>query len=281
VKYGTTIGNWGDVICSLGLFQERVGTGGIVYYGGTDGMKEFLECQSFITDVKMTRHKDVEEFRSTMDSLWTPELYEQGLLKVLGNTGVNPEDVVNTALDFRENRNYKKDYPIARNLELPIEAKLWAEQIGNNIPRPFYLLQPYSINTVTKSAHWPHWWEYILWLLRDQTKTFVTVGIDWDDSPLENFNNTVRLVKKAPTMSHVFALAQLSDGVITTSNSLSHFCTSQKIKTIVCGNIRNTDPKDFFTKIIQGDSIKLFSYYSKLIKVCYATKEIFDIWPTH
>jgi len=281
MKYGTTIGNWGDVICSLGFFQERVGKGGIVYYGGTDGMLPFLECQTFINEVKATRHKDVTEFKSTMQALWTPNLYEQALITVLGNTGVAPSDVINTALNFDESQNYNKDYPIVRNLELPTEAKSWAAQISANLPRPFYLLQPYSINTVNRAAHWPHWWEYILWMIRDQNKTFVTIGKDWDDTPLETFNNIVRLAHKTPTMCHVFALAELSDGVITTSNSLSHFCVAQNIKTIVCGNVRNTDPKDFFTKIIQGDNVKLFSYYSKLIKVCYATKEIFDIWPTH
>lgn len=280
-KYGTTIGNWGDVICSLGFFQERVKQGGIVYYGGVDGMQSFLECQPFITDVKITRHKDVQEFQNTMRALWTPELYEQGLLTILGNTGINPENVINTAINFEESKNYNKNYPIARNLELPEDVKEWANRIAQDIPRPFYLLQPYSINTVNKEAHWPHWWEYILWIIRDQSKTFITIGKDWDDTPLETFNNIVRFAHKTPTMCHVFALAQLADGVITTSNSLAHFCVAQNIKTIVCGNIRNTDPKDFFTKIIQGDDVRLFSYYSKLLKVCYATKEIFEIWPTH
>lgn len=281
MRYGTAIGNWGDVICSLGFFQERLGHGGIVYYGGTPGMQEFLECQTFIDDVKITRHKNIEEFQLTMQNLWTPELYQQGLLTILGNTNVHPDDVINTALDFNESTNYNTKYPIVRNLVLPQDAREWAARIAQDIPRPFYLLQPYSINTVNKEAHWPHWWEYILWLIRDQNKTFVTVGRDWDDTPLTQFNNTVCLAHKTPTMCHVFALAELSDGIITTSNSLAHFCTAQNLNAIICGNIRNTDPKDFFTKIIQGDTVKLFSYYSKLIKVCYATKEIFDVWPTH
>jgi hypothetical protein len=281
MKYGTAIGNWGDVICALGFFQQKIGTGGIVYFGGIDGMEDFLKCQTFITDIRTTRHKDVVEFQTTMQALWTPELYEQGLLTILGNTGLTPDDIVNTALSFEESSHYNSDYPLARNLNLPQEAKDWAANVCVNIPRPFYLLQPYSINTVNRQAHWPHWWEYILWIIRDQEKTFVTIGKEWDDSPLETFNNIVRLTNQTPTMNHVFALAELADGVITTSNSLAHFCAAQNIKTIVCGNIRNTDPKDFFTKIIQGDDIKLFSYYSKLLKVCYASKEIFDIWPTH
>lgn len=281
MKYGTALGNWGDVICSLGFFQERVEDGGIVYYGGTEGMKEFLECQTFIKDVKMTKHKDVAEFRQTMSSLWTPALYEQGLATMLRDTGLQSEDIINTALNFEDSQNYESSYPIARNLELPAEAREWATRISRDIPRPFYILQPYSINTVNMAGHWPHWWEYILWLLRDQNKTFVTCGRNWNDLPLDALNNTVRLVNKTPTMCHVFALAELADGVITTSNSLAHFCVAQKIPAIVCGTIRNTDPKDFFTKIIQDENAKLFGYYSRLLKVCYATREIFDIWPTH
>lgn len=280
MKWGTAIGNWGDVICSLGFFQERLGTGGIVYYGGTHGMEDFLKCQPFITELKVTRHKDVPEFQATMQALWTPSQYEQGLLTVLGNTGVNPEDVVNTALSFDESRNYNRNYPIVQNLNLPQEAREWAKEMSKSLPRPFYVVQPYSINTVNLNGHWPYWWEYIRWLIQDKSKHFVTVGKDWDDEPLKTFNNTTCLVKKTPTMCHVFALAELSDGVITTSNSLAHFCVASGIKTIVCGNVRNTDPNDFFTKIIQGDNIKLFSYYSKPLKVFFATKEFFDIWPT-
>jgi hypothetical protein len=281
MKYGTALGNWGDVICSLGFFQERVGTGGIIYYGGVHGMEEFLKCQTFIKDVKITKNKNITEFRETMTSLWTPALYEKGLNVIIKDTGIDAKNVVNTALNFEDSMNYNSCYPIARNLKLPEEAREWALRINKDIPRPFYILQPYSLNTSNMSGHWPHWWEYMLWILRDQTKTFVTCGRDWDDSHFESLNNTIRLVGKTPTMSHVFALAELSDGVITTSNSLAHFCVAQKIPSIICATVRNTDPKDFFTKIIQDDNVKLFGYYSKLLKVSYATKEIFNIWPTH
>jgi len=280
MKYSTAIGNWGDVLCSLGFYQQNVGEGGIVYYGGTEGMKAFLEAQDFIHDVKITRHKDVAEFRATMDALWTPELYNQGLLTVLGNTGLNPEDIIHTALNYEESTHYNKSYPIARNLNLPAEAKEWAKHVASNIPRPFYVIQPYSINTVNRNGHWPFWWEYMLWIIRDKNKSFVTVGKDWDDTPFGEFSNVFRFVKQTPDMNYVFALAEEADGVITTSNSLAHFCVCQNIKCIVCGTIRNTDPKDFFTKIIQGENIKLFGYYSKLIKVCAATEETFKIWPT-
>ena len=117
-----------------------------------------------------------------------------------------------------------------------------------DLPRPFFLLQPISLNTVRANAHWPYWQDLIHWMIHDKDKHFLLAGLNWESNPYAGLGNVTNLVDKCPSQAHVFALAQISDGVITTSNSLAHFATCQGLKTIVCANKTSTNPKFFLPK---------------------------------
>jgi len=243
-------------------------------------MKTFLECQDFITEVRITYPKSPLEANETMRALWRPETYDVGLRTVLGNSGVQPEQVVDTTPGFKYSVNYENDIPIARNLNLPEDVRLWAKQIMDSLPRPCIIVQPYSFRTNPLTGHWPYWSELLNWILHDFGKHYVLVGHGWDDSKYHGMSNITCMVGKTPSMMHVFALAELADAIITTSNSLGHFCVSQRLKTAVCAARGSSDPKWYWNKIVNGDDVKVFSFFSKVQTVCFSMKELFDIWPT-
>ena len=170
------------------------------------------------------------------------------------------------------------DIAFAYDLDLPEEARTWARDIVQSLPRPIFVVQPFSINTNALVEHWPYWNELLMWFAHDSDKQFIICGAGWDASRFNGINNVIPMVNKTPTMYHVFALAELADGVISTSNSLGHFCVSQRIPAIVCCATHSNTPTSFWNKTIRAPNIKLLNHHTKLATACYVAKEQFNIW---
>ena len=278
-KWGIVIGNYGDVICELGIFQDRFKEGNLIYYGHQPYMYEFLSAQDFIHKLKVIYPETPGAIGLAMRLLWSGSAHHRGVELVLRGTDILPSQIIDCSINYDVFDNWD-DVPVAKNLKIPEEAKLWATEATKHIKRPWYVVQPYSINTNNINMHWPFWGSYLAWLLEDRSKTFLMCGTQWDSSIFKNMNRVVNLVDKTPTICHMFALAQLADGVITTSNSLAHFCAAQNIPTLVNGPYQSLEPKAFFRKAVCGPKLIFHDFYTKLTTSCYSTYEKFGIWPT-
>lgn len=283
-KYGICLGPWGDIICALGHFYQLTPNKECLYYGylsPQQSVLDFLNAQKYISKAHFVVPADMETYRSSNRLMWntSASVRREGIIKALSHTCYNPDQVEDTNLNYGFSGYNAPDIPLAPQIDLPNYCTEWAQDVALYLPRPFYLVQPYSVNTNHMNDHWPHWSEYLRWLVHDQNKHFVTCGVNWNDNIVSKLHNTTRLVGKTPSVMHMWALASLADGVITTSNSLAHYCAVNKLRTIVLAAERNSEPTEYFHHVIKGQSILFFNKFSSYFRVCYETREFLDIWP--
>lgn len=283
-KYGICLGPWGDIICALGHFNQVAPGKECIYYGYLSPQStvlDFLNSQEYITRAHYVEPDSYENYRVNNTMMWSanPDIRRDGINQALSHSDFDPLTVADTNLNYSFAGYDAPDIPLAPYINVPEYCKVWAADVASYLPKPFYIVQPFSINTNQITNHWPHWSEYLRWMLHDQSKHYVTCGVHWDDSVVSKISNATRMVGKTPTVMHLWALASLSDGVITTSNSLAHYCAVNKIRTIVCAAERNSEPTEYFHHVIKGDNILFFNKFSTYFRVVYETKEFLNIWP--
>jgi hypothetical protein len=278
-EWGIVTGAWGDVICELGYVQH-CGAEKLLYFGSENPvMYAFLTSQEGVQDFDAVVSKDHQNFHSINRLLMYRSSFHQGMTKLLAEHHLTPEQFFPTTTVFDANNKWDKDVPIARNLRLPKECHEWADEVARQIDGDFFIIQPYSINSTTMAAHWPHWHELIQWLAGDFGNQYVLAGVGWNAGVYPSMSHFHNMVDQFPTICHLFALAMRSKGVFTTSNSLAHWCVSQQIPATVVMNVISSEPTYFFNKVIQGEHIQSFTYYASLQRVCFALHERWGIWP--
>lgn len=280
-RWGICLGPWGDVICALGHFQAAMPSGGMVYVGYLQGVDKFLAAQDFIEEVKVVRPEDREEYSHCVRLMWNrdPAARREGIARVLSGTGIDPDVVEDTNLNYGFSGYEPAPIPIASGLKLPPECNAWADDVVRHLPRPLYLLHPYSINTNRRDEHWPHWTDFMNWLAHDQSKHYITCGLQWSDSAFAKLSNFTRMVGRTPTLMHLLALADRSDAVITTSNSVAHYCAATSKKALVLSVERNSEPTEYFKHVLKGENMLVFNKFSTFWTVCLESKTFLDIWP--
>ena len=279
-SWGVVSGTWGDVICQLGYVQKS-GIKNILYYGGSHPvMYEFLKAQSFIETLEVAYCKDLKNFMATNRLLMRKSTFSEGMEIALEGHSLSANMFSPTSAIMDDNNADPSEIPIARNLKVPADCYAWADQIASQLNDDFYIIQPYSINSTTREAHWPHWHELIQWLAGDFSRDYVIAGSGWDAGLYKGFMHMRNMVDQFPTVCHLYALAERSKGVITTSNSLAHWCVSQHIPVTVIANIISSEPNYFFRKVLQGDHVHNFTYYASLQRISFALHERWGIWPS-
>jgi hypothetical protein len=277
--WGIVTGPWGDVICELGYVQH-CGAKNVLYFGPENPiMISFLQSQKWIDRVEFIASKDRHHYHSINHLLMYGGSFYRGMEKLLMEHSLKPEQFHPTTTVMDANHKWDKSVPIAKALDLPEECHKWAHEIASQIDGDFFIIQPYSINSTTMPAHWPHWHELIQWLAGDFGNNYVLAGVGWNSGVYPSMSHFHNMVDKFPSVCHLFALAMRSRGVITTSNSLAHWCASQDIPATVMMNVISSEPTYFFNKVIQGEHIQSFTYYASLQRVCFALHERWGIWP--
>ncbi|MBS1722336.1 MAG: hypothetical protein JSS66_04955 [Armatimonadetes bacterium] len=225
--------------------------------------------------------KTYEDYQAHVALMWNHDVgvRQQGIALAMQDTPFAGKNIIDTNVNYMYSGYDGPTAPLATGLQTPESCALWAQDVASHLPRPFFLLQPFSINTNKLSDHWPHWHEYVRWLMHDQSKHYVTCGVGWDDSGFQKLSNVTRLVGKTPTVMHLFALADLADGVITTSNSLAHYCAANRLRTVVLAVERNSEPTEYFRKVLHGDNLSFFNKFTSYFRVCWETRTFMDIWP--
>ena len=263
--WGTSFGAWGDMLCGLAYFRKRIGEGNIIYYGKNVGIPKFLAAQPFIGEVIHVVPKDTASYKHFIERdvhMYQPE--EAALLPMLEGTGFGVGDVVRTHLE--QNVLYAETVELWEGGLLPGDVRAWAARTAEGLPKRFYIVQPFSLNSNSYSNHWPGWGGLMNRLLAQTAQRYVLVGHEVEDC-LSKTGIGVRdrakhpyltdLTNECPSMMHLFALASHAQGVITTSNSLAHWCQNQGLPCVVLCNSTSSRPDYFFRKVLNTPTLKV------------------------
>jgi hypothetical protein len=72
--------------------------------------------------------------------------------------------------------------------------------------------------------------------------------------------DTISLYNEIPSMMHIFALARYATGVITTSNSLAHWCQIDDIPCLVICNRKSTRQNYIFRRVLNWPTIDFVEF---------------------
>jgi hypothetical protein len=281
MKWGVLTGNWGDVICSLAFFQQEIKSGGIIYYGHLGAaMVEFLMQQDGVQDVKLVPYsQSIEVIRKYRLEIIGRKITEETKVDLIKGLDIAPEDVTSAYVDHEADALWEAEIPHAENLKLPDHVTEWAQDLASTLPKPLVMIQPYSVNTNGIWEHWPYWRMLLRWIIGDQTKHFLICGKGWDTFRLKGLSNVTCLVDRTPSQMHVFALAEHCESVISTTNSLAHWCIAKKIKSVFCAARYDNEPQTFWYKALRAPTTRVFTRFTAIARVAYGISEFLDIWP--
>ncbi len=261
-KWGIVAAAWGDVLCSLAAVKAE-GVRKVVYFGKMQGMDEFLASQDFIDRVISINYEEYGMTHLDYHRIWdhlctyhgnTAHILEK--LFQITNIPLNAHSVVNCCMD--PFANHRPVFQIS-DLKLPESTLLWAAQ-QKQILGDYVLLCPYSYNSTNKKGHWEHWETYLHWLFVSYPETnFLFCGTDEDGSDFQSYPNFINFYRKTPTAAHMYALANLSSGVITTANGLCHWLNSMRIPSLVMLNHPAMREFDFYKRILDERWLHLLS----------------------
>lgn len=269
-KWGTACGVWGDIIVGLGLFLDRVGKGNILYLGNSDEIVEFLECQPFINKVKKLPLPEEEWKRYWIYTVFNYDWHKDPSYSIRPidpflRMGYRSSEVEITHLHYDV---CKPDHPMYQwhGVKLPQHIEDWADEEAKKLPENFYLFQPYSFNSNSPHDHWPIWPELCNAITTRTNKKLVLIGHKWypeierRSSVMFKSPMIADYYSNVPSMMHIFALAKRSVGVITTSNSLAHWCQIADIPCTVICNRKSSRPDYIFRRVLVWPTLKLVNF---------------------
>lgn len=234
------MGAWGDVFLSLialQRFQKRFSFNeiDIIHYGFDPEISKFLAYQKYVRTVTHVKPKDYEQFSKIMSSSYLDDL---DWVKELGGNG--------TVIPTHVRYSLMRPELIFRELDYVLP------DIEYDIPKRSILLNPVSFHSNAFSEHSPVIPEAMEFLIKESDWNFVLVGQEktqhciqgeyWDYPFQIDMPNVLNLVGKTKSMAEVLAIAELCDGIITTSNCLSMWSILSKKPTIVWLNSKMTSP---------------------------------------
>jgi hypothetical protein len=277
-KWACAFGAWGDVFAACGKIRKVMAEWelekiGVIFYGSDKRIAEWLRLQPWVRDVisivepdkkVMTKHFGMAcQCKPIHARTWLRQtLMENGLLEF----GCM-DDVGLTQLRLNE-----KEMPTYwHDPRLSEEAMQWARERAEEIGKPFYLLNPLSIASNKMRDHWRYWSDAMQWLLDRTDETYALVSekpIEWPEHP-----RLVNLSGQSRTMQDVLALAELSQGAISTSNNLGIYAPIAGIPcVIVCA--RTCGRETFYHRWMEIEGIRLLDFEDAMPQFVAAVEDL-------
>lgn len=265
-RWAVVAGAWGDVMCCVGkvrqLMQDHeLDQIGIVFYGWDRAIGHWLELQPWCREVVALVETDRRTMTRTFALLSQVRGYHSPLVlaDLLRNAG--RQDLLDQVVAFTHLRLNQWELPSYwEGAILPADAYQWADDQATRIGRPFWVLNPVSLASVKMRDHWRGWSEAVSWLsIRGETlnQLYVITGeqpIKWPDHP-----NLLNLSGKTRTMMDLLALAELSQGCITTSNNLAIYAPIAGIPmAVACA--RTSHREAFYHRWMEHPTIQLVDF---------------------
>lgn len=233
-------GAWGDVFSAIGNAMKHPEWTGkdesFLHYGWDSGVADFVSAQEFCGECVHVKPRSPDEYRKSVVDLCiriSPrEVYDVMLGALIAATGIKPGQLRLVHVNEQNKRSGELNH--WHNPKLPSWCEKSAAAFFVNDGRPSFLLHPYSLQSNPLSLHWPHWMEAMRWLAKTfRNCRFYVTGQGWNLRTPEG-GNIECLVGKTTSNLSVLALANLCDGVITTTNNLSHWSIMANKPTVSC-----------------------------------------------
>jgi hypothetical protein len=238
----TAMGAWGDVFTSLTLIERlksRVSKVDILYYGFDVEIAKFLEHQENIDSVIHVLPKSHDDYHKILDEAAQDKL---DWIEAISDIKLMDRKILPTHLRYSS--------MIPELIFRKFSYKL--PKIEQSYPKPCILLNPVSFHSCRFEEHWPFIPNAIEFLIKESGWNFILIGQEktrhclkgeyWDYPYQINMPNVVNLVGQTESMAQVLAIAELCDGIITTSNCLSMWSILSNKPAIVWLNSKLTHP---------------------------------------
>jgi hypothetical protein len=268
----------GDTFCAIGnamLHHAWEEPADFLYYGYDPDVAEFIRVQAFCKScVDVIAKSDDEYQRSVLELAVKLKPLEGGYNDYLRT--ILPPEIDPASLHLVHiGEQAKREYRIKRwkNPQLPEVVRAWAEQcFFRHDARKSILLNPYSFQSNTIQRHWPHWVQAILWLLREFPDVrFYLTGHGFHHK--FSAPNLVDLVGQTPSFMSVLALANLCDGIISTTNNLTHWAVMTGTPCVSpCVWCMSVDWY-YFRKWVNVEPVRLVEYTSPIESFQAACRE--------
>lgn len=264
--WATVAGAWGDVFCCCGNIKEiladkELESIGVIYYGRDAKIADWLRMQPWVREVIAIVQPDVDEMTRVFGYLCQCKPHHGRVMwqQMLKENNIEIEGTITyTQLCLAEKRSPK----YWTGAVLPKASVDWAASITSKIEGPFLLLNPLSIASNKMKDHWRFWSEAMVWLLENTRVPVVMVG----ENPIPGFEAYRYLVDasgQSKSMCDVLALAELSSGIISTSNNLAHYSTiCEKKSVIVAARTLGTDT--FYHRWNEAPSIEMVEFVDNM-----------------
>lgn len=272
----------GDVMCGIGnalAHPEFEEPANFFFYGNDPSVAEFIKAQAFTKQVVHLAPSNSQEYQKSIVELCVKpnEQNNQMLWDLARRAGFNHGhgDRIITVHVGHRCKIIDNVVHHWHSTSLPSECMEWADSVLRKNGNPNILVNPFSFQSNTLNRHWPFWSRFLHWLdLKGGSWNSYITGIGWNRQC--KANHVISLQDQAKTNNHVLALALLCDGIITTTNNLSHWAVIAGIPIINVVNAAVTDPNWYFRKWYHFPKAKFVEHtdpYMKLIQ----TVESWDV----
>ncbi len=278
--WATIIGGWGDAIAGLGHVQQALRQThglqtGILYYGFDPHCAEFLAAQPYVREVIHLVPKGRDEYFNLGQEASVAKGF--AWLKKAGLDEI-PEGVWAAHLDFTNPAGTTEIYRPS-GLHWPAGVREAAKQRLKDVPSDRYVLFPRSEESTSWAGHWPYWQSAIGWLLRETPYTYLLCGREWDKSAtLEDHERLIDLRGQCDSMAEIYALADRSEGVITTSGNLAVWAAALNKPAVICNNERMAR-WTYFERWISGRYARIVKHDQNLPPFQSACEWLFQCVP--
>ncbi len=237
----TVIGNWGDAIACYGNIRKLAEEEGldkvdIIYYGLNPQVAGFVAQQEGIGRFVVSQPPDMQTYAQVIRyACETPDVSLDRWFGFLGADKIISHDNLRiTHVNAERHQSTKVNrYPMKVRDEV---YQKWCQVVIDKfVDKAVLLVQPYSLDNASIPLHWKHWIDAVDWLDKCGVR-MVLAGKDNFLSQYEGGRNTLNLIGKTESMEDVFALAEVCQGVLTTSNALSMYTVANKIWSMVMQN---------------------------------------------
>jgi ADP-heptose:LPS heptosyltransferase len=281
VRWIFVFGAWGDMICQLGYARHIRQTTGervaiAVYWKGfTEDLEKFLAAQVDLADYRVIKPQSALLY-TLLHIHWygtkkhlTPK--QEWLPTVLATAEGGPVDLPIEQVDslpLLSDDALESPVHHFRGADLPKSSRDWARATVDDLRaahpgRKILLLHPFSYNSTSHALHWPHWQAAVEWLSEQEGYTCVLTGLEVPDG-WRTPANVVDLVGKVPSQCDVWALAEVCDGLVTTTNSLCLWSIVADRPAVVCANEAMQDRSYYFRRWAEAPQNRIVEWSQTL-----------------
>ncbi len=232
-KWGIIGLAWGDVMASLSVAKAK-GIKNIIYIGPYPEIASFIEHQDFIDKCEYKNYSfekryDFMKYFTRMANQFDVQDQLLYLHREFNLKTICPiEAVVSCQCDW-SSTVFTLEIP--KELKIRDEPKNEALKYIEEINHPFILIQSQSLHTNKENSHWPHWNEFIDYVIKHNKNNKIVLVGEFVDEKISN-ENVIDLRGKTSSVEVLFQLAEHSEIVITVPNSLFHWCNIKNLNAL-------------------------------------------------